>query len=193
MKNHLEIESKYSAQDINLMEFKALASKLKPKSFLYVESSDVYYVKSETEFLRYRMPATSDSSKRAELTFKKKHSDNNNIVRTEVNLRVDKNDEDTVVAFCEGLGYQANFKILKLCHIYYFEDGNIVFYSVVDEDGKFAHFVEIEASEEKNFTPDQGGEVIRKYEELMAPLGINAQKRMKLSLYERYRKEKKEA
>jgi hypothetical protein len=81
MKKHLEIESKYSASDIDCFAFKALALTLNPESFLYVESRDVYYVKSETEFLRYRMPAAGDLTKRAELTFKKKHSDNNNIVR----------------------------------------------------------------------------------------------------------------
>jgi hypothetical protein len=70
-----------------------------------------------------------------------------------------------------------------------FADGNIVFYSVLDEDQKIQHFVEIEASEELDLSPDQGWDIIRKYEELLAPLGINAQKRMKLSLFERYRNE----
>lgn len=188
MKKHIEIESKYSGADIDIYAFKALAMKLKPVSFLYVESTDVYYTKSETEFLRYRMAADGDKDRRAELTFKKKHSDNNNIVRTEVNLRVDPNEPDTVVAFCEGIGYTRNFSIYKICQIYYFDDADIVYYTVIDEADKIAHYIEIEVLEDLDVTPEQGWEIIRKYEELLSPLGINAQKRMKLSLFERYRK-----
>ena len=191
MKKYLELETKYSASEIDLFAFKALAMTLKPKSFLYVESTDVYYTKSETEFLRYRMSAVGDVSNRSEITFKKKHSDTNNVVRTEVNLRVDPNDRDTVVAFCEGLGYERNFSILKICQIYYFDDADIVYYSVIDENQKVAHYLEIEVLEELDLSPEQGWEVIRKYEELLSSLGINPQKRMKLSLFERYRKEMK--
>lgn len=185
-KHFLEIETKYDGSGIDRMEFKMLASTLTPKSFIYVESRDIYYVRSENEFLRYRMPAEGETTGRSELTFKKKHVSANNNVRTEVNLRVDKNDPETVAAFAEGLGYVRNFSIFKNCDIYFFDDADIVYYSVIDENNKLAYFVEIECNEELNLSQDEAWAIIQKYEKLLAPLGISAQKRKKLSLFEMY-------
>ena len=39
-------------------------------------------------------------------------------------------------------------------------------------------------------TPDKAWEVILKYEKLLSPLGITAQKRKRLSLFEMYKKNK---
>jgi len=187
-KKYLEIESKYSADNISRLDFKSLLSTLNPKNFLYVESKDVYYTKGENEFLRHRNRPNFGSDERSELTFKKKHISTNNIVRTEVNLRVDKNSAELVEAFCKGLGYEKNFSVEKFCDIYYFDDGDVVYYSVIDEEGKTASFLEIECDEDADLTEDQAREVISKYEKLLAPIGITPQKRMKLSLFERYRK-----
>ena len=191
-KKFLEVEAKYNADDIDRMAFKDIAKSLSPKSFVYVESKDIYYVKGESEFLRYRMPAenTQDgtTSSRSELTFKKKHTEKNNIVRTEVNLRVDLNDPTLVEAFCQGLGYAKNFSIHKSCDIYYYEDADIVYYSVKDEAGKYANFLEIEVDESLDITQEQAREIIQKYEKFLSPLGISAQKRKKLSLFEMYKK-----
>lgn len=190
-KQFLEVECKYNADDISRTAFKDLATSLNAKSFLYIESKDVYYVRSENEFLRYRMPAENMQSveeNRSELTFKKKHMDQNNWVRTEVNLRVDLNSPELVDAFCVGLGYTKNFSIRKACDIYFFDDADIVYYSVKGEDGKYAHYLEIEANEDIGMTHEQSWEVILKYEKLLLPLGISPQKRKKLSLFEMYRK-----
>jgi adenylate cyclase class IV len=192
-KEYLEVEVKYNADEISRTAFKDLARSLNPKTFLYVESKDVYYVRQEDEFLRYRMPSENrlcgDDETRSELTFKKKHKENNNWVRTEVNLSIDKHDPALVHAFCEGLGYKKNFSIGKNCDIYFFDDADIVFYSVQDEDGKYANYLEIEASEDIGMTYEQSWEVVLKYEKLLLPLGISPQKRKKLSLYEMYKKE----
>lgn len=191
-KQFLEIECKYNADDINRIVFKDLAKSLNPKSFIYVESTDIYYAKNENEFLRQRLPAENKGGaeeKRSELTFKKKHIDQNNWTRTEVNLRTDLNDPKLVGAFCEGLGYKKNFSIEKSCDIYFFDDADIVYYNVKDEDGKYSHYVEIEANEDSGLTADQSWEVVLKYEKLLAPLGITPQKRKRLSLWEMYRKD----
>lgn len=188
-KKFLEVETKYEANDSDRLKFKALAITLKPNKFIYVESSDVYYVKSKEEFLRYRMPAEHIGDGRSELTFKKKHVGHNNVVRTEVNLRIDLNSPELVAAFCEGIGYVRNFSVYKMCDIYFFKDANIVFYSVIDDFGKMASFIEIEASEEIGLSQDQAWDVVQKYEKLLAPMGISPQKRKKLSLYEMYRQE----
>ena len=174
------------------MVFKDLVKSLNPKSFVYVESVDIYYAKSKDEFLRYRKPSEnklSGEENRQELTFKKKLSENNNWSRTEINLRIDLNDPFLVHSFCEGLGYTKNFEITKSCDIYFLEDDvDIVFYSVKDESGKYSFFIEIEALEDCHLTKEQSWERITKYEKLLAPLGITPQKRKKLSLWETYRK-----
>ena len=190
-KQYLEVEVKYNADDIDRIAFKDLAKSLNPKSFIYVESTDVYYALSENEFLRHRLPAENKGGaeeKRSELTFKKKLVDQNNWSRVEVNLRVDNNDTKLVEAFCEGLGYKKNFSIEKSCDIYFFDDADIVYYNVKDENGKYAHYLEIEADEDIGMTHDQSWEVVLKYEKLLAPLGITPQKRKRLSLWEMYRK-----
>lgn len=188
-KKFLEIETKYDASDIDRMHFKTLLRSLNPKSFLYVESLDVYFSNGSDSFIRYRMPPQTEKSKRSELTLKKKHVLENNIVRTEVNLRVDPNDEATVYAFCDGLGYNKNFSVYKICDIYFFDDADVVFYTVIDDDKKTANFLEIEVDETLDISKEQAKEIIIKYEKILAPLGITAQKRMKKSLWEIYRKQ----
>jgi len=190
-KQFLEIECKYDANSIDRLEFKQLAESLNPKSFTYVESSDIYYVNKDGLFLRYRMPVKNMDDPRAELTPKIKHTDRNNIVRTESNLRVDLNSPERVENFCNCLGFERNFSIYKLCEIYRYDSATLVYYIVRDEDGKHQNFLEIEADEETTETEEQGMEIIQKYEKLLAPLGINAQKRKRLSLFEMYKQDKK--
>lgn len=186
-KKFLEIETKYDANGIDRIQFKNLLTSMGPKSFLYVESTDVYFSKGE-DFIRYRMPPETEKTSKSELTLKKKHISANNVIRTEINLRVDPNDAQTVYAFCEGLGYSKNFSVYKICDIYFFEDADVVFYTVLDEDKKSAHFLEIEVDESLDITEDEAKGILTKYEKLLAPLGLTAQKRMKRSLWEIYRK-----
>jgi predicted adenylyl cyclase CyaB len=185
-KKYLEIETKYDASEINRLDFKTLIKTLNPKTFLYVEGRDIYYVKGENDFLRHRMAVEHIEDKRSELTFKKKSTDKNNNIRTEVNLRIDLNKPELVAAFCEGLGYKRNFSVYKMCDIYFFEDANVVYYTVIDDFGKTASFMEIEASEEIGLTEKDAWEVVQKYEKLLSPIGISAQKRKRLSLFEIY-------
>jgi predicted adenylyl cyclase CyaB len=186
----LEIEYKYNADDIDRLKFKDLVQSFGPKSFIYVESKDIYYVRSGDDFLRYRMPPNNKCGEdnRAELTFKRKHVDQNNWTRTEVNLRVDQNDPKLVEAFVEGLGYKKSFEITKLCDIFYFADADLVYYSVKSEDGKYSHFIEIECLEGvMGQTQETASGTIQKYEKMLLPLGITPQKRKKLSLWELYK------
>lgn len=187
MKN-LEIEVKFNADGIDRLAFKDLVKSLNPNDFLYVESTDTYYLKNEINFLRYRASAENSKSRRAELTFKKKHNENHNIIRTEVNLRVDSNSPETVQDFAEGQGYKKNFIIWKACDIYYFDDCNLVYYSVKDESNVYSHFIEIEVLEGLPETEEQGWEILRKYEKLLEPLGITYKNRLNKSLFEMYKK-----
>jgi len=188
----LEFETKYNTDGELVYKFKEIVgSHPDIEDFLYVEGDDIYYTKGE-EFLRYRMPQ-SKKNKRAELTYKTKHGNKNNIARTEVNLRVDPNDHATVEKFVNILGYEQNFRITKICHIYYTKEANLVFYSIIDHANKsksMSHFIEIEVNEElaTGLTEEENWDIIRKWEGVMAPLGVLAQKRLRKSLFEMYRK-----
>jgi len=184
---YLEIETKYDGDGIDRIEFKTLAASLGTHKFLYVEGRDIYYVKGENDFLRHRMAAEHLEDKRSELTFKKKSNDKNNNVRTEVNLRIDLNSPELVSAFCEGIGYKRNFSVYKYCDIYFFDDANIVYYTVLSDDNKKDSYLEIEANEDSGLTEKDAWDIVLKYEKLLSPLGISAQKRKKLSLFEIYR------
>ena len=184
----LEIETKYDANDIDRLEFKKLAKSFTPESFIYVESSDIYYINKDGLFLRHRLPMENSDSPRSELTPKIKHISQNNIVRTEPNLRVDLNEPERVESFCKALGFQKNFSIFKMCDIYHYSDVTLVYYTVRDENSKDASFLEIEVKEDQDISQEQGMLIIQKYEKLLAPIGISAQKRKRLSLFEMYRK-----
>lgn len=188
--SYFEVEIKFNADDIDIFAFKDLAKALNPRSFIYVESTDIYYAKNESEFLRHRLPAQNkvEEAARSELTLKKKTIDKNNWNRVELNIRVDNNDPKLIEAFCAELGYVRNFSIEKCCQIYFYETVDIVMYSVKDEKGEYSHFLEIEALEDIGMTPEQSWAEVIKYEKLLAPLGITPQKRKKLSLWEIYRR-----
>ena len=187
-KDFLEIEVKFNADKIDRYAFKEIAKNLEPSDFLYVESTDIYYIKSDSEFLRHRASAENTKSKRSELTFKKKKNDKNNVVRTEVNLRVDHNDKNTVEAFATGLDYHYGFSLWKACDVYYYHDVNLVYYTVRDDSGKYSHFIEVEVNEDLEITEEAAWEIIRKYEKILEPLGISPQSRLRKSLFEMYKK-----
>lgn len=187
-----EFEVKFRVAGDLVYQFKSLVGALEGlKEFIYLESDDIYYVK-QNEFLRHRFdPKNLDG--RQELTYKRKINTNNNILRVENNVRVDTNTLENVAAICENLGFNRNFKISKFVHIYKFADATLPFYTVIDDEGKMDHFIEIEVDEEslKDMTEDQAWEVVKKYETILTPLGISAQKRLRKSLFEMYVKETK--
>jgi adenylate cyclase class IV len=189
LSKHTEFETKYRIDGSKIYEFKDLMEKQgKEFTFLYAEGPDHYYTKPDGSFLRYRKGRT-DKGGRSEVTLKQKlpGAINNNI-RKEVNWRVDKTDEGTIHEGAQMMGFTFNFKIFKMCHIYFFNDANIVFYTVQSDDKDLAHFVEIELDESKihNLTEDQAWAIIRGYEAVLEPLGITYRNRLNKSLYEMY-------
>lgn len=187
-----EVEVKFKVEEGSRNEWKQLVEKIPGcTACINIESDDIYYTKGN-KFLRYRFDPKSQGE-RAELTFKSKLNKGNNIIRKEVNLRVDPNTPETVEAFATGLGYKHNFRISKYVDIYRFDDVILPFYTVIDENGDRQTFLEIEINEDKihNLTQDQCWDIIRKYEAILAPLGIRHNKRLKKSLFEMYRKGEK--
>lgn len=190
-----EFETKYRVDEKVLFPFKKLLDSLEEKSeFLYVESDDIYYVngpsKDANKFIRLRF-SNHKNVKQKFFTIKEKLNDKNNIQRIEVDLRIDPTDDYILRSdtFCKILGFTPNFRITKFCHIYDFKDATIVFYSVRDVDTqKLDHFIEIEVNEKLDFTESEAWDIIRKWEEILKPLGITASKRTRNSLFEMYRR-----
>lgn len=188
---HCEFETKYRVEGDLIYKFKSVVSEMDFKNFVYAEGPDYYYTKPDGSFLRYRKAVTE---KRSEVTFKEKPKGaSSNIKRKEVNWRVDGTPKETVHHGALMQGYEFNFSIYKICHIYNFKDATLVFYSVRDEDNKIDHFVEIEVDEATihKLSEEDAMDVIRKYEELVLnKLGLTYRNRMDKSLFEMYVKEK---
>lgn len=186
---HTEFETKYRVDGTKIFQFKELIQKInKPYDFLYAEGPDYYYTKPDGSFLRYRKGQT-DKGGRAEVTMKQKPSGaSHNVIRKEVNWRVDKTPYETIHEGAMMMGYSFNFKIFKMCHIYFFDDANIVFYTVMSDDKETQHFIEIELDEKKihNLTEEQAWAIIRSYEAVLEPFGITYRNRLNKSLYEMY-------
>jgi adenylate cyclase class IV len=192
---YTEFESKYRVEGDQIYKFKDLVESMNEDyDFVYIQGPDYYFVRDDERFARYRK-AENDKSGRAEVTFKLKPiGAKNNIQRKEYNWRVDKTPYTEIAEGLEDQGYKFNFKITKLCHIYKFKEVTLVFYTVRDEKGKLDHFIEIELDEASihHLTVDQAMEKIRKYEAILAPIGISHRNRLTKSLFEMYVKREKE-
>lgn len=186
----IELELKYRVEGSLVYAFKGLVSNIPGlKNFSYIESTDIYYVNDEAESLRHRFNPKNIKD-RQEVTFKRKINPANNIHREETNVRVDGNTVETIADLANKLKFKKNFSLNKFVHLYHFEDATIPFYTVIDEEGKLQHFIEIEVKEEiiSTLTEDQAWSILERYERLLKPLGISAQNRLKKSLFEMYRR-----
>lgn len=189
-----EFETKYSSDIANLSNFKSIVEELPGLvEFIYAEGPDTYMTKADGSFGRYRAAKYPQDTKYAQWTLKLKPvGAKNNISRLEYNWRVDGTPVQEILDGAVAMGFTFNFKITKQCHIYRFADATLVFYSVKEEGStKEDYYVEIEITEETvhELTEEQAWDIIRKYEKILEPVGVNAQKRLRRSLFEMYRKE----
>lgn len=188
---YTEFETKYKTTGEKVYEFKQIVEAIDDKhTFLYVQGPDVYFIKRKADmFARYRK-AEHDASGKSWLTFKRKPEDaKNNIKRKEYNWRVDKTPFTEIQEGLEDQGYKFNFRIHKMCHIYKFSDATLVFYTVSQKGKKdLDHFIEIEVDEKtiSSYTEGEAWDVIRKYEEILAPLGVTHRHRLTKSLFDMY-------
>ena len=209
--DNVEFETKYSLEEHSLVTFKQLLESVTDeKKFIYVEGSDKYFTFPEWwfkqnpqwdpngTFARYRKPFYGLDNGRRQVTWKYKPAKSkNNISRIEHNWAIDDTPEDVIEKQLALTGMKFNFSIVKSCHVYKFSDAVLVFYTTYDmTDGKpkkSACFIGIEVLEENMhmLTEPEAFAIISKYEKLLAPLGITAQKRLKKSLFEMFvRREK---
>lgn len=206
---HIEFETKYRVEDHLLIKFKQiLESHADLCDFIYIEGPDYFYTYPQAwfdanqkwdqsgTFIRYRKPSFGLDKGRRQVTWKYKPKDaKNSIQRKEHNWDIGKTPEKTVIEQLQDSGATFNASIVKNCHIYQFDDATLVFYTVYDttygEPKKADYFVEIEVCEEKigDMNEQEAWTIIEKYEKVLAPLGISAQKRLRKSLFEMYRKD----
>ncbi|MCX9024596.1 MAG: hypothetical protein OIN85_00705 [Candidatus Methanoperedens sp.] len=189
-----EFETKYRTEISQLLPTKIILESLPDlQKFIYCQGPDTYYTKPDGSFGRYRRGQFPWSDKFAQWTIKQKREGaKNNVQRFESNWRVDGTPANEIAAGAEAGGYKFNFEIWKMCHIYYFPDATLVFYTVREKGRtEVAHFIEIEVKEETihELTEQQAWDVIAKYEKILEPVGISPQKRLRKSLYEMYVKE----
>ena len=183
-----ELEYKYKADNIKLTDFSKLLKSFKVKKEITVSSYDTYYTHDQKNdwFIRFR-----DSDEKPELTKKRKIKDSDNWERVEVDVPLSAEaKEDVITKFVNLDGYSKNFKIYKTCAIYWLEDVNFVYYVVYDEDLREKNrFIEIEINKDKaNELGNKAFAVLKKYENLLEPLGITHVNRLKKSLFEMYRR-----
>lgn len=182
--SHKEIEFKYSANDIDMMDFVKLVSPMNPE-WMLVSSYDDYFTNNKDEFIRYRY-----HDHMGELTIKRKTTENNNNNRVEVNVPTDGKSSHAIEAFVNLLGYKRNFSIFKTCKIAFLEKVVLVYYIVYDENlNEKERFIEVEAKEQYNWTSEEIAlEEVIKYEKLLEPLGITSKNRLRKSLFEIFKK-----
>jgi len=190
---YTEFETKYKIENDITVKFKNLvmsfAKELGNFDFIYVEGPDYYYTRNGGDAIgRYRKAI---NGKEAWWTVKIKRNNKNNINRTETNWRVDGTPYETIHEGAVNMGWDFNFRIYKMCHIYKFKDVTFVLYSVTDDADKTNQFMEIELDEDSihNLTEEEAWDRIRKYESMLEPLGITHRNRLTKSLFEMYRKD----
>jgi hypothetical protein len=185
-----EFEFKYDATGVKLGKFKAFAEKHDPLRFIEVASWDTYYAnkdtKSNIEFMRFRQGPSP------ELTIKSKLNENNNNKRIEIDLPLDNHrlNESVVKAYCDSMGFEENFRLYKVCFIYFYEKVDIVYYISYNEEMKeVGRYVEVEARKDVAFdTSEEAWDAVIQFEQKLAYLGITPQNRMKKSQWEINRK-----
>lgn len=180
-----EIEFKFDATDITLVDFINTVEQLNPEKNIIVSSYDDYFTNEDDNFIRYRHNESSH-----ELTIKRKTNNYNNNERVEINLDIIPQAFGNIEGFVSLLGYKHNFRIYKICHIFWIKKAIICYYIVYDENmTELNRFIEIEANEKLNFVSEnEAFSEIRYYEDKLKDLGIYHKKRLKRSLFEMYYK-----
>lgn len=183
-----EVEFKYNAENISLIEFTKFCESKLPKSFIIASGYDHFYYNNEfpESFQRLRMAPDF-----TQLTFKRKTTDKNSFVRDEDNIDLDpKVTRDQVASYLSKQGYEYNTSIFKNAFVYKYEWYTLSYYMVYDIGMKeLARFVELEMNEDFAWSSEaQVWNELVILEKLTKSLGIVPQARIKKSLFELVKK-----
>lgn len=182
-----EIEYKYSAQEVSLGRFKAFCEHREPKEVVQSSGYDHFYKskKDDASFCRHRQGNDLN-----QLTFKRKLTEKNNVVRTERNLSLEtKVSAEEVEALCEEFGYEYNSTIFKNIFVYIYDRYVLAYYVVYDTNLKeLGRFFEIEASETAEWLSEEKAlDYIREVEQdVTQTLKVTPQNRIRRSLFEMF-------
>lgn len=185
MISHIEVETKYAADNIRFESFRQIVESLPVKKKIVVSSFDDYFTDNDGNFIRYR-----HKDDRGELTIKRQTNRSNNFERLEINVPTAGDNLKTIDAFVGLLGYKHNFGIFKTCTIYFLDKVDLVYYVVYDKEFKeLRRFIEIEALEDISWADGQEAwDEVLKYEKMLEPLGITPRNRMRNSLFQLFSK-----
>jgi adenylate cyclase class IV len=188
MLKRLEIEFKYKAI-VGLEEFNKFSSIIYGEGKNYsVYGEDTFFnnIDKPGTFYRYR----TDSSRNAQLTFKRKTVEHNNYIREEHNIDLASNcSYDQIKDFLESQGYIYNTAIHKVSHIRIYDNFVLSYYTVMDKNMNFLDkFIEIEVREDVKWKDDkEAWHTLVTLEKLCKNLGISEGARQNRSLFEMYK------
>lgn len=184
---HLEVEFKYSAEHVSLVEFHEFCKDKDPRTSLTVSGEDLFYDNAHFPGTFYRYRSGDDG---VQLTFKKKTQVDNSFVRIEHNIDLGwKANKEAVEGYLNDLGYTYAGKLFKTAFIYNYEDHNLVFYVCFNQDMReIGRYIEIEMREDYPWiNQSQAWDALVTLENQYSKIGANSTKRINLSLFEMYR------
>lgn len=186
-----EVEFKYKAEDISLSAFKEFCLARSPLKAVEASGFDHFYASNagDSSFCRHRVGADTN-----QLTFKRKTVETNCFIRTEHNIDLAPPVSlPQVAALCEEFGYSYNTSIFKNCFVYKYDWHMIAYYICYDVDMReLGRFVEIEMSEEYDWKNEKEAySQLIILEKTCKSLGLGPQSRVKQSLFDMYRDQRK--
>ncbi len=191
MDKHLELEYKFNAKGVDPEKFERVLRDLVPDEVVYPTVRDIYYhdltVDDDRPAVRYRIV----EGKYQELTMKTRKSLNSLRERTEVNVKLDQDeDPEAVGKLLEMMGYERQFTLDKpMCSVYSFHevDGEVevALYSVrhVGHGDVARAFVEVEVK--GGMTKDFAIDVLNEWKAFLQET-FQLGKPLNQSLYEMY-------
>lgn len=189
-KDSLELEFKFGASDIKLQKFIKLMNEIGYIKRIDISSWDHYYSNGNLdEFVRFRNSTTPEMTKKAKL------KESNNWKRVEYDLPLDPKriTKDVVDGYLKLEGYSHNVTLYKTCVIFFLDKTNYVYYHTYDENlNETGRFIEVEVNKDKvpELGTDKAFELLKESAKKLEVLGLTAQHRMKLSLWEQFRNDK---
>ena len=187
----IEIEFKYNADDISLLQFNVFCAARGEAKYFEASGFDHFFEnpKEPDTFYRHRIGTSKN-----ELTLKCKKVSTNNFIRDEDNIELHKKTSRIKVQdWLLKHDYHYNTSIFKNCFIYEYDTHTLVYYICYDSSMKeLGRFIEIEMSEEHDWANEQEAwDVLLVVEKACKPLGLSVQCRVKRSLWEMFRKDTK--
>lgn len=179
-----EIESKYR---VDFKTYKNIIASLgAPKADKEALTNDFYFVKDK-EYIRLRICCNNKDGKKVELTTK---STDDYTVRKEVNIKLNPEDPNlfnNVRNFLEMIGFTYKKHFIKITHIQTYEDCEMSFYRLFDENlVDIDSFMEVESLSRLN--KETAKIIHKKFEDRIHKVypDLNKHDKINASLFEMY-------